>query len=132
MVKTPLATHGAPFEDATKGFVETGVGAWTEAEWKFANGSSIIGTGPASLQLVRLAAGDSLFLVSVAGIISEGTGRFDGARGVKTALGATYIPKGVDLFKLPKGARFPAVTVETFRVVRREHMAVNDPRHGTD
>ena len=48
---------------------------------------------------------------------------------MKTALGATYIPKGVNMFELPPDARFPAVTVETFRVVREGSIASgNSPR----
>jgi quinol monooxygenase YgiN len=117
MMETPTQTHSRPFDNPVGPFVETGVGAWTEAEWKFSDGSSIIGTGPASLQLVKFNEGDGLFLVSVAGIIANGTGKYTNARGVKTALGATYVPPGTDLFHLPPNTQFDAVTVETFRVV---------------
>ena len=100
-------------------FPNTYIGAITKAIWTFGDGSAIIGVGPASLQLVPFADGSRIFLVSVAGLISNGTGRYAGARGVKTALGATFIPKGVDMFNLPPGQTFDAVTVETFRIIPR-------------
>jgi hypothetical protein len=98
-------------------FPNTYIGAFTKAIWTFGDGSAIIGIGPASLQLVPFADGSQIFLVSVAGLIANGTGRYEGARGVKTALGATYIPAGVDMFNLPPGTQFDAVTVETFRII---------------
>jgi len=110
--KDPLNKPEGPFPN-------TYIGAFTKAIWTFGDGSAIIGIGPASLQLVPFADGSHIFLVSVAGLISNGTGRYAGARGVKTALGATYIPQGVDMFNLPPGTMFDAVTVETFRIIPR-------------
>jgi len=54
----------------------------------------------------------------VASIITNGEGDYANARGVKTALGATLIPKGKSMFDLKPGETFPAVTLETFRIVR--------------
>lgn len=92
--------------------------AFTKAIWTFGDGSSITAVGPANLHLVRLVDDAQLFLVSVAAIITNGTGRYEGAYGVKTALGSTLVPKGADLFNLPPGFKFGAVTVETFRVIK--------------
>ena len=95
--------------------------AYTKAVWTFgdAEKSSVTGVGPAFLHLVPLPDGETIFLVSVAGVITNGTGKYKHAYGVKTALGATLPPKGVDLFNLPDGGTFPAVTVETFRIIAK-------------
>jgi hypothetical protein len=92
--------------------------AYTKAIWTFGDGSSVTAVGPANLHLVRFTDEHKIFLVSVAAIITNGTGRYDGAYGVKTALGSTFVPKDLDLFQLPAGFRFQARTVETFRIVR--------------
>jgi len=95
--------------------------AYTKAIWGFGDGSSITAVGPANLHLVSFKDESSIFLVSVAAIITNGTGRYQGAYGVKTALGSTFVPKGVNLFDAP-GGKFGAVTIETFRVIRAEYV----------
>ena len=96
--------------------------AYTKAIWTFGDGSSITAVGPANLHLVKFDDDSQIFLVSVAAIITNGTGRYQGAYGVKTALGSTFVPKGVNLFNLPDGFQFGAVTVETFRVIRAKYL----------
>jgi hypothetical protein len=92
--------------------------AYTKAIWRFGDGSSVTAVGPANLLLVRLSDDSQIFLVSVAAIITNGSGRYDRAWGVKTALGSTFVPKGTDMFNLPRGYKFGAVTVETFRLIK--------------
>jgi hypothetical protein len=99
------------------------VRAFTKAIWTFGDGSSVTAVGPANLHLVRYNDGSQIFLVSVAAIITNGTGRYEGAYGVKTALGSTHIPHGMELFKLPKGFKFGARTIETFRIIRAKHLS---------
>jgi hypothetical protein len=94
--------------------------AYTKAIWRFGDDSSVTAVGPAELHLVKYNDDSQIFLVSVAAIITNGTGRYAGAHGVKTALGSTFLPKGVGLFSLPPGKTFKAVTVETFRIIRKE------------
>jgi hypothetical protein len=98
--------------------------AYTKAIWRFGDGNdSVTAVGPANLHLVRFNDDSQIFLVSVAAIITNGTGKYKGARGVKTALGSTSLPKGAGLFSLPPDQKFPAVTVETFRIIRKEFTA---------
>lgn len=92
--------------------------AYTKAIWRFGDGSSVTAVGPANLHFVRFTDDSQIFLVSVAAIITNGTGRYQGAYGVKTALGSTFVPKGTEMFNLPPGFRFGAVTVETFRIIK--------------
>lgn len=94
--------------------------AYTKAIWTFGDDSSVTAVGPANLHLVRFTDDSQIFLVSVAAIITNGEGRYEGAYGVKTALGSTFVPKGLELFNLPKGFKFGAVTIETFRIIRAE------------
>lgn len=109
--------------DKPEGPIEhVAVRAFTKAIWKFGDGSSITAVGPAMLHLVEFSDQSNIFLVSVAAIITNGTGQFAGAYGVKTALGSTFVPKGVDMFKMKPGQTFGARTVETFRVVTAEHL----------
>ncbi len=96
--------------------------AFTKAIWTFGDNSSITAIGPAMLHLVPLTDESQIFVVSVAGIITNGEGRFKGARGVKTALGATFVPAGKTMFD-PSIASFQALTIETFRVVLARDVA---------
>jgi quinol monooxygenase YgiN len=107
-----------PLNEPEGPFPPTYIGAFTKAIWTFGDESAIIGIGPASLQLANFTDDSALFLVSVAGIIANGKGKYKNARGVKTALGATFIPKGSTFPDPSPGNQFGAVTIETFRVVR--------------
>ncbi|HXD33085.1 MAG TPA: hypothetical protein VN643_18330 [Pyrinomonadaceae bacterium] len=109
--------------DKPEGPVEhVAVRAYTKAIWTFGDGSSLTAVGPAMLHLVEFNDDSHIFLVSVSAIITNGTGRYQGAYGVKTALGSTFVPKGVDMFNLKPGQTFGARTVETFRVVQAKHL----------
>src|SRR5262249_46580700 len=81
---------------------------------------SVTAVGPANLHLVKYNDDSQIFLVSVAAIITNGSGRYKGAHGVKTALGTTLLPKGAGLFTLPAGPTFRAPTIETFRIIHKE------------
>ncbi|HVS82128.1 MAG TPA: hypothetical protein VHE60_10380 [Pyrinomonadaceae bacterium] len=91
--------------------------AYTKGIWVFRDGSSITAVGPALSHLVPLDDGSFLFAVTCGQIITNGTGRFARARGLKTSLGSTHIEKDVDLFG-PGDVHFTATTIDTFRVVR--------------
>jgi hypothetical protein len=83
---------------------------------------TIYATGPANLLLVPFNDGSQIFQVSVASYVTGGTGRFEGCAGVNTALGSSFVEKGVDLFQVPFHRKIPGVTVSTFRLVRAEHI----------
>jgi hypothetical protein len=91
--------------------------AQTKATWVFGDGSEILAIGPAMSHLVALEDGSALFMVSCAQTITGGTGRYQGAAGLKTSLGTTYVARGVNLFG-PDDIQFEAMTVDTFRVMR--------------
>ena len=91
------------------------VTANTIARWTHADGSRIDSVGPAASHLVPLADGSLLFLVITAQIVTQGTGRYRGARGLTQSLGATHVPRGTNLFTSPDPT-FPALTFDTFKI----------------
>jgi haloalkane dehalogenase len=93
------------------------VSANTIAKWTHADGSSISSVGPAASHLIPLSDGSFLFLVITAQIITEGTGRFAGARGLTQSLGATHIGAGTNLFSPQGPSSFDATTLDTFKLV---------------
>jgi hypothetical protein len=100
----PTVPHGIPL-------------AYTKGIWVFGDDSSITAVGPALSHLMPLKDGSFLFAVTCAQIITNGTGRYEGARGLKSSLGSTHIEAGVELFG-PGEVKFTATTVDTFKVVR--------------
>jgi hypothetical protein len=99
--------------------------AQTKAIWTFRDGSSITAVGPAMSHLIRLADNSHLFLVCCAQTITGGTGKYEGSSGLKTSMGSTHIPAGVDLFA-PGTPDFEAQTIDTFRIVRARGQKKND------
>ena len=121
LYERPNPPHG-PLTEPAGPIEHIPIRAYTKAIWTFGDGSSITAVGPANLHLVRLSDSSQIFLVSVAAIITNGSARYEGAYGVKTALGSTFVPAGMDLFNLPSGFKFGAVTVETFRVIKARYL----------
>ena len=83
---------------------------------------TIYATGPANLLLVPLTDESQMFVISVCTYVTGGLGAYEGCWGVNTALGSSFVPKGVDVLNLPYGTKIPGVTVSTFRVVRAYHI----------
>lgn len=108
------------------------VSANTIAKWTHADGSSISSVGPAVSHLIPLTDGSFLFLVITGQIITEGTGRFAGARGLTQSLGATWVPAGVDLFSPDGPSTFAATTLDTFKFVDTAHPGTTGRPGGGD
>jgi hypothetical protein len=79
---------------------------------------TIYATGPANLLLVPLNDESQMFVISVCTYVTGGSGAYERCWGVNTALGSSFVPKGVDVLNVPYGQKIPGVTVSTFRVVR--------------
>jgi len=102
----------------------------TKAIWRFKDGSDIRATGPANALLTLLAPDKAAVLhVSVAAIITGGSGKFEHCRGVKTAAGSSFLPAGSTFEDIVK-ERSKVVTLEAFRVVRHNHQS-QPPASGT-
>ena len=95
----------------------------TKAIWRFKDGSDIRATGPANALLTALAPDKAAVLhVSVAAIITGGSGKFEHCRGVKTAAGSSFLPAGSSFADILK-ERTKVVTLEAFRVVKHKNQA---------
>lgn len=95
--------------------------ARTEVRWTLADGSSITGAGPAFFNLARFKDGSSIFFITGAASIKNGSGRFEGAVGTNVSLGSARIERGSPF---GPGAQFVTKTVESFRIIRVSEIEV--------
>jgi hypothetical protein len=86
----------------------------------FPDGSTITAIGPANLHVVSYVDGASQFWVTSNLIITNGTGRYQGAHGVKIVGGSTWVEPGKPITALDI---FSVKTVEVYRIVRSEFIA---------
>jgi hypothetical protein len=85
----------------------------------FPDGSTITAVGPANLHAVVYVDGASQFWVTSNLIITNGTGVYQGAQGLKTVAGSTWVEPGKKLTDL---GTFGVRTVEVYRIVRKQPM----------
>jgi hypothetical protein len=109
-----------PFDQPTPPVDQVQVLSYTKGIWTFADGSTIVAEGPAQLRVIFYVDGASQLWVSGEQIITNGTGRFAGARGTKTVGGSSWVPAGQDP---NQPGTFMVRTVEVFRVVLAENIA---------
>ena len=110
-----------PFDQPVGPVEHVSPSAETKGSWMFGDGSIIYAVGSAMSHLIPLEDGSSLFMVTCAQTITGGTGRYEGCYGCKTSLGSTYVPPGANFFG-PEDVQFEATTIDTFRVVRSNHV----------
>jgi hypothetical protein len=104
----------------------------TKAIWKFGDGS-IIATGPANSYVIPLKDRSAQLVISIAMVITNGTGRYNGALGTISSLGATWFPfvPGLSLKDtLKDGAIFEAKGVHGFRITRQVFQAKGEDEGG--
>lgn len=100
----------------------------TKAIWNFPDGS-IEAAGPANSYVIPLKDQTAQLVISIAMVIGRGTGRYEGARGTISSLGATWFPyiPGLPLQKsLKSGALFEAKGVHGFRITLAKYQAQQD------
>ncbi|MEA2604563.1 MAG: hypothetical protein QOF89_5555 [Acidobacteriota bacterium] len=113
--------YTGPWDEVVEPIPKPMIRANSNASYRFDNeGGTIYATGPANLLLVPFKDGSQIFQVSVCSYVTGGSGRFKGCSGVNTALGSSFVPKGVNIVDLPFGTKVPGVTVSTFRIVTAE------------
>jgi len=101
---------------------------WTKGVWTFADGSEIYAVGSAWSHLVPYQDGSFNFMVTTGQIITKGSGRYEGAHGIKEATGTAMVPAGTLLKTFPApGATFQAKTIEVFRIVKKQDINPNPP-----
>ncbi len=97
----------------------------TKAIFKFPDGT-IETAGPANSYVIPLKDNTAQLVISIAMVIGKGTGRYAGARGTVSSLGATWFPyiPGQTLAKsLKTGALFEAKGVHGFRITLAKYQA---------
>jgi hypothetical protein len=100
----------------------------TKAIWNFGDGS-IIATGPANSYIIPLKDKSNQLVISIAMVITKGTGRYEGALGTISSLGATWFPyvPGLSLQEsLKTGAIYEAKGVHCMRITRECFQAKAD------
>jgi hypothetical protein len=94
--------------------------ARTKARWKFKDGSSCEGPGPAPSYIAPLKNGNVQFWVSASAVVVAGTGNYDGVIGQETSLGSTWFPAQPSL---QDGEQFEAKVLHCFKLIRKEYRA---------
>ena len=93
---------------------------WTKGLFTFADGSSMVGEGPAWTHLIPVVDGSFIFMVTTSQVITQGTGVFEGVQGIKQGTGSTYVAPGLFPGQFPSpGFEFHAQSIDTFRLVRK-------------
>jgi hypothetical protein len=110
-----------PFDKPEPPVPEVPILSYSKGIFKFADGSSISAIGPANIRVIYYVDGAAQLWVSGEQIITNGTGRYYGAEGVKTVGGSTWVPAD-KATNLSQAGVFSANTIEVFRVVRRENI----------
>jgi len=117
----PLA---APYDQPPVPHPDGATKEWTKGVWTFADGSEIYAVGPAWSHLVPFKDGSFLFMVTTGQTIVKGTGRYEGAHGIKEATGTALVPAGlIQSGKFPApGLQFTARTLEVFRIIKKQDL----------
>lgn len=98
--------------------------AYSKGIWRFADASSLTATGPALLHRAQFITLATDLWISANQIITEGSGQFAGAQGLKTAGVSIFIPPDTSLEKVQE---VPVKTIDVFRIIRREHIGKPPP-----
>lgn len=111
-----------PFDQPVPPVPDVQILSYSKGIFKFADGSSITAIGPANIRVIFYVDGAAQLWVSGEQIITNGTGRYYGAQGLKTVGGSTWVPAD-KAGNLSQAGDFSAKTIEVFRVVRHENIA---------
>ena len=97
---------------------------YTKGTWTFGDGSSITAVGQAQLHAAKFQNQATDFWISADQLISNGTGRFAGAQGLKIAGISILIPPGV---ALGEAGEFIVKSIDVFRITRKEFIGAPPP-----
>ncbi len=108
-----------PFDEPEPPVGEVNILSNSKGIWKFAEGSSITAIGPANVRVVLYPDKATQLWITGEQIITNGTGRYAGAQGLKTVGGSSWVRPGRELL-IPEP--FSANTIEVFRIVRADNI----------
>ena len=114
--ETPPAPK-PPFTLETLSIREISPQASSKEKWDFGDKSSLTLVGPALLHSAEMPTGVTTFWTSGMQFVTNGSGRFEGARGVKTSSLCILIPSGESL---ENATRVRFKTIDVFIVLRKE------------
>jgi hypothetical protein len=119
-------TPKPPFDRPEPPVDEVPIQSYSRGIFRFRDGSSLTAIGPANIRVIYYVDGAAQLWITGEQIITNGTGRYAGAQGLKTVAGSTWVPadKAQDL---SQPGTFLAKTIEVFRVIRREHIGPLPP-----
>lgn len=82
----------SPFNKPPSIFDHTDPLGHSKQAYFFGDGSSLVTTGPSVPKVVPLKSGGAQFWVSSVGILAQGTGKYEGARGTSVYTGCAHFP----------------------------------------
>ena len=112
-----------PFDDGNSIFDHTDALGHSKQAYFFPDGSSLVTTGPSVPKIVKLKGGGAQLWVASVGVIAQGTGKYEGARGLSSYVGSahfSYWPQTpLEQLQLLAGG-FPAVIAAYFKLILKE------------
>ena len=116
----------APFDQPPSKFENTDPLGHSKQAYFFDDGSSLVTTGPSVPKLLKLKGGGAQLWVASVGVIAQGTGKYEGARGLSSYVGSAHFPKWPatpeEQFK-HLAAGFEAVIAAYFKLVLKADQA---------
>jgi len=103
----------------------TGHGYSKQAYFFDGGANSLVTVGPSLPKITPLKGGGAQFWVGSIGVITQGTGKFEGARGMSVYLGSAYLakwPASFDAQAKILAAGFKALVSTYFKLVAKDHV----------
>ncbi len=124
----PDPQPGPPFNEPPSKFANTEPLGFSKQGYFFKDGSQLVTTGPSVPKIEKLKDGGAHLWVASVGVIAQGKGKYEGARGLSSYVGSAYFSKWPDAADLPGqiqilAAGFRVKSSAFFKLVRRENQA---------
>lgn len=118
--------QGGPFNRPPVDPVDTKAPGYSKTQFTFEDGSTIVTVGPSIPKLDVLKGGDGQLWVTSVGVMTEGTGRYEGARALAAFNGSAYLKKMPD-FATKAGRQeleegFQVNVSINIKVIPKEHL----------
>ena len=110
-------TPPPPFNRPVPPVPEPPAQAYTKGTWTFDDGSSLTAVGQAILHATRLQNESTNLFVAANEVVSKGSGRYEGAHGLKTSAMSLYLSPGT---ALEAATNVSLKSLEVFRVTRKQ------------
>jgi len=112
-----------PFDDGISKPDHTDALGHSKQAYFFPDGSSLVTTGPSVPKIVKLKGGGAQLWVASVGVIAQGTGKYEGARGLSSYVGSAHFehwpatpPEQLKVLE----AGFPAVIAAYFKLILKD------------